>query len=174
MVRVPPGRRRRGRSSCTGKEDSSVTAGDAAASSLTSWVERVVAVTGWEADQACEVDWTSVEERLGTALPGDYKQLVERFGYGAFDGCLDLLPPDGPRGSLDLVEFNEWWARWAVVNGDSSWEPYRLYPSPGGPLQWASTEQKTSFYWLTEGPDPDRWPILVTDVGPADWDRFDC
>lgn len=56
------------------------------------------------------------------------------------------------------MELNESWARWAEVDGDGSWESYRLYPSPGGLLQWASTEQETSFHWLTEGPDPDKWP----------------
>ncbi|MER7810417.1 hypothetical protein [Streptomyces sp900116325] len=49
----------------------------------------------------------------------------------------------------------------------------RLYPTPGGSLQWASTEQRTSFYWLTEGSAPDRWPILVTDDACTRWDRFD-
>lgn len=138
-----------------------------------SWVDCVVAVTGWSRERVDVVDWTAVETRLGTVLPGDYKGLVERFGYGAFDGYLSLLLPDGPPGSLDIVEFNEFWARCAGVDGDGPWEPYRLYPAPGGLLQWASTEQRTSFYWLTEGSDPDRWPILVTDDAYTEWDRFD-
>lgn len=46
------------------------------------WVERVVAVTGW-VGEAHAVDWAAVEARLGIRLPGDYKQLAEIFGYGA-------------------------------------------------------------------------------------------
>ncbi|MFE3905676.1 SMI1/KNR4 family protein [Streptomyces sp. NPDC059153] len=140
----------------------------------TSWVDQVVAVTGWTRERGgAAVDWARVESRLGTVLPGDYKELIERFGYGDFDDYLGLLVPDGPPGSLDLVEFNEFWARAAAEDGGGPWEPYRLYPAPGGLLQWASTEQRTSFYWLTEGADPDRWPILVTGDDYTEWDRFD-
>ncbi|WP_461034935.1 SMI1/KNR4 family protein [Streptomyces mayteni] len=138
-----------------------------------SWVDAVVAVTGWSRERGDVVDWATAETRLGTALPGDYKRLVELFGYGEFDGYLSLLLADGPPGSLDIVRFNEFWARCAAADGNRSWEPYRLYPAPGGLLQWASTEQKASFYWLTEGADPDRWPILVTDDDHTSWDRFD-
>ncbi|MFB7221378.1 hypothetical protein [Streptomyces sp. NPDC056227] len=138
-----------------------------------SWVDAVIAVTGWSRERGDVVDWTTAETRLGTALPGDYKRLVELFGYGAFDDYLSLLLAGGPPGSLDIVKFNEFWARCAATDGDGRWEPYRLYPAPGGLLQWASTEQKASFYWLTEGADPDRWPILVTDDAYTYWDRFD-
>ncbi|MGP8304025.1 SMI1/KNR4 family protein [Streptomyces inhibens] len=137
------------------------------------WVDRVVAVTGWAGERGDGVDWAAVESRLRTELPSDYKELVERFGYGAFDDYLSLLLADGPPGSLDIVDFNEFWARSSRIDGDGSWEPYRWYPAPGGLLQWASTEQRTSFFWLTEGTDPDRWPILVTDDAYTKWDRFD-
>ncbi|MFJ1548250.1 hypothetical protein [Streptomyces sp. NPDC088246] len=80
---------------------------------------------------------------------------------------------DGPPGSLDIVEFNESWARWAEDGGHDAWEPYRLYPARGGLLQWASTEQRTLLYWLTEGSAPDRWPTVVTDDARTKWDRFD-
>lgn len=139
-----------------------------------SWVDRVVAVTGWTDDRrAPAVDWAAVETRLGTALPGDYKELVERFGYGDFDDYLGLLLPDGPPGSLDLVTFNEFWARAAAEDGGRWWEPYGLHPAPGGLLQWGSTEGRTSFSWLTEGADPERWPILVMGEDYADRHRFD-
>jgi hypothetical protein len=74
-----------------------------------SWVDRVVAVTGWARERGDDVDWAAVETRLRMQLPGDYKELVERFGYGAFDGYLSLLLADGPPGSLDIVVFNEFW-----------------------------------------------------------------
>lgn len=28
-----------------------------------------------------------------------------------------------------------------------------------------------TFAWLTEGPDPDRWPVLATDETGEEWDR---
>ncbi|MEU9200812.1 SMI1/KNR4 family protein [Streptomyces sp. NPDC048332] len=139
-----------------------------------SWVDRVVAVTHWPDDRsAAAVDRAAVEARLGTALPGDYKELADRFGYGEFDDHLGLLLPDGPPGSLDLVSFHAFWARTAAEDGGRWWEPYGLHPAPGGLLQWASTEQRTSFHWLTEADDPDRWPVLVTGEDYAHWHRFD-
>ncbi|MGW3464975.1 hypothetical protein ACWDE9_37815 [Streptomyces olivaceoviridis] len=55
------------------------------------WRERLLRITGWtQPAQRPDVDWTEVESRLGTALPSDYKRMVETFGAGAFDGYLDL------------------------------------------------------------------------------------
>ncbi|CAL9531627.1 hypothetical protein SUDANB105_04032 [Streptomyces sp. enrichment culture] len=140
----------------------------------TSWVDQVVAVTGWPRDRRRPVDWAPVETRLGTALPDDYKELVERFGYGAFDDDLGLHLPDGwPGGAMGIAGTNEFWFATATPDGEGPWAPYRLYPAPGGLLEWASTEQHTSFYWLTGHPDPNRWPILVTDETYSEWDRFD-
>ncbi|MFJ8605665.1 hypothetical protein ACIRH0_00460 [Streptomyces sp. NPDC093675] len=55
------------------------------------WMERLKGITGWtQHAQRPDMDWTEVESRLGTALPSDYKCMVETFGEGAFDGYLDL------------------------------------------------------------------------------------
>ena len=125
----------------------------------TSWVERLAAITGWERDGTHVVDWAAAEARLGTGLPSDYKQLIGLFGPGCFDGHLNLYL-SGDRTS-DLVSRAEWLAQWSETHGSRLWEPHRLYPAPGGLLQWADTEQADSFYWLTDGPDPERWPIIA-------------
>ncbi|CAM5700953.1 Knr4/Smi1-like domain-containing protein OS=Streptomyces griseomycini OX=66895 GN=FHS37_005303 PE=4 SV=1 [Streptomyces griseomycini] len=39
------------------------------------------------------VDWAQAERALGTALPTDYKQLVETYGDGIFDETIWLLVP---------------------------------------------------------------------------------
>lgn len=138
-----------------------------------SWVDRVVAVTGWEPCRPRTVDWAAAEQRLGTALPGDYKQLAEIFGYGAFDGYLQFSVPDAGSAHGDLVRNTEWLAEFARTQGNSLWEPYTLFPTPGGLLQWAGSEQADQFYWLTDGPDPDRWPIVVSEETPDSWERYD-
>jgi hypothetical protein len=140
-----------------------------------SWVERVVTIAGWEGRHRPPphaVDWTTVEERLGTALPQDYKQIAEIFGSGAFDGYLRLYVPDALPLSFDLVRSAERLAEFAVDHS-TFWEPYSIYPAPGGLLEWAGTEQEHQVYWLTEGPDPNRWPILTTDEVRDKWERFD-
>ncbi|WP_405830613.1 MULTISPECIES: hypothetical protein [unclassified Streptomyces] len=140
---------------------------------VTSWVDGVVAVTGWDTARARTIDWASVETRIGTALPGDYKQLAELFGHGAFDGYLQLHTPDARFKSDDIVLHTEWLGEWARTHRSGLWEPYEVYPAPGGLLEWAGSEQADQFYWLTEGPDPDRWPILVKEDIPDSWQRFD-
>ncbi|MFE4957897.1 hypothetical protein ACFRCW_28455 [Streptomyces sp. NPDC056653] len=67
----------------------------------------------------------------------------------------------------------EWLAEWARAHGNSLWEPYDLFPAPGGLLEWAGSEQADRFYWLTEGPDPDKWPIVMSEEIPDSWQRFD-
>ncbi|MFE9632433.1 hypothetical protein [Streptomyces sp. NPDC006463] len=140
---------------------------------VTSWVDGVVAVTGWDTTRARTVDWAAVEARIGTALPGDYKQLAELFGYGAFDGYLRLHIPDAPFRSDDIALHTQFLGEWAKAHDSGLWEPYEVYPAPGGLLEWASSEQADQFFWLTEDPDPDRWPILMKEDVPDSWRRFD-
>ncbi|MGW0751645.1 hypothetical protein [Streptomyces sp. NPDC002587] len=140
---------------------------------VTSWVDGVVAVTGWDTSRARTVDWEAVEARIGSALPGDYKRLAELFGHGAFDGYLQLHIPDAPYRSDDIVLHTQWLGEWAASHDSGLWEPYEVYPVPGGLLEWARSEQADQFFWLTEGPDPDRWPILVKEDIPDSWRRFD-
>ncbi|MFF1355374.1 hypothetical protein [Streptomyces sp. NPDC058297] len=136
------------------------------------WVERVVAVTGW-AGEARTVDWAAVEERLGTRLPTDYKQLSEIFVNGAFDGFLSVYGPGRSVPGEDFVEHAEFLTAFSSREGRRLWEPHDIYPAPGGLLQWGSSEQADEFYWLTEGDDPDRWPVLASQDMPDTWTRFD-
>ncbi|CAM5251233.1 hypothetical protein GCM10010329_07680 [Streptomyces spiroverticillatus] len=122
----------------------------AALPSDATWLDALVAVTGWEATgvRAPEVEWGLLERGLGMRLPQEYKALVETFGPGRFDSFLDLTPPQ------DLHP--------------STW------PGDGHDrLVWASNEHRDTFYWLMDGPDPERWPVCgEADTGRAV--RFDC
>ncbi|MFE0450957.1 hypothetical protein ACFW2D_06655 [Streptomyces sp. NPDC058914] len=96
------------------------------------WTERLKRITGWtQPAQRPDVDWAEVESRLGTALPSDYKRMVETFGMGAFDAWLDLHQEP-----------------WAGARED-------------GLLSWASTEHEDLYCWRVEGDDPDGWPVVV-------------
>ncbi|WP_030544407.1 SMI1/KNR4 family protein [Streptomyces albus] len=96
------------------------------------WMERLRRITGWtHPAQRPDVDWAEVESRLGTALPSDYKCMVETFGDGAFDGFLSLNQEP-----------------WTVLRED------RL-------LIWAGTERENLYCWRAEDDDPDRWPVVV-------------
>lgn len=96
------------------------------------WFERLIRITGWtQPARRPDVDWTELESRLGTALPSDYKRMVETFGEGAFDGYLDLNQEP-----------------WTNLRED-------------GLLVWAGTEHEDLYCWRADGDDPDRWPVVV-------------
>ncbi|MFF5970106.1 hypothetical protein ACFY7C_01125 [Streptomyces sp. NPDC012769] len=96
------------------------------------WVERLGRITGWaRPDRRRDVDWAEVETRIGTALPSDYKRMVEMFGKGAFDGYLGLMQE--PATFLREEDL----------------------------LVWAGTEHEDLYCWRTEGDDPDRWSVVV-------------
>jgi hypothetical protein len=96
------------------------------------WVQRLIRITGWtQPAQRPDVDWAEVESRLDTAVPSDYKRMVETFGEGAFDGFLDLNQEP-----------------WTGLSED-------------GLLIWAGTEHEDLYCWRADGDDPDRWPVVV-------------
>nr|WSX54172.1 SMI1/KNR4 family protein [Streptomyces sp. NBC_00974] len=114
------------------------------------WLESLANAVDWGTKQVLQVDWTGVEECLGYQLPSDYKRLVERFGKGTFDdGYIDLHAPE------DL-------AAWASFHEQT------------GALPWASNEQELLLCWVTDGADPDTWPVCVMEVSEDDGDRFEC
>ncbi|CCK25705.1 hypothetical protein BN159_1326 [Streptomyces davaonensis JCM 4913] len=96
------------------------------------WMERLIRITGWtDPDRRPDVDWAEMESRLGTALPRDYKRMVETFGEGAFDGFLTLHQ-----------------------------EPWRGR-GEDGLLNWAGTEHEELYAWRADGDDPNHWPVVV-------------
>ncbi|MFF4042068.1 SMI1/KNR4 family protein [Streptomyces sp. NPDC001816] len=80
-------------------------------------------------------DWAEVEARLGVRLPGDYKQLVETYGWGEFCDYLYLRTPFGT-------------------------SPYNRLERHDGLLVWGATMDADRLCWRTEA-DPDEWPVVV-------------
>lgn len=104
------------------------------------WMERLRGITGWtQPARRPDVDWAQMGSRLGTALPSDYKRMVETFGEGAFDGYLDLNQEP-----------------WTDLRED-------------GLLIWAGTEHEDLYCWRADGDDPDRWPVVVRSFDNKDF-----
>lgn len=130
-----------------------------------SWAEKLRVLTGWVPLPRPAVDWPAVEADLGTALPSDYKEIVDLFGPGGFDEYVDLLVPGA--GGMDLAD-------WAECDGDAPdlGEHHAGCPAPRRLLRWGASEQEFDFVWQTGTADPDEWHVLVGQFG--DWERFDC
>ncbi|MGW2749288.1 SMI1/KNR4 family protein [Streptomyces sp. NPDC001450] len=80
-------------------------------------------------------DWAEVEARLGVRLPGDYKLLVETYGWGEFCDYLYLRTPFGT-------------------------SPYNGMERHDGLLVWGTTMDADRLCWRTEG-EPEAWPVVV-------------
>jgi hypothetical protein len=105
--------------------------------------------------------WPAVEVAMGTALPGDYKALLETYGSGTFDEVLWLFspaaPPDGNLvGQRDavLADYAESRRRFPRRY------PLAPFPEPGGVLPLGRSDTGNELYWVTEG-EPDRWPVAL-------------
>ncbi|MFI8324627.1 SMI1/KNR4 family protein [Streptomyces sp. NPDC085529] len=109
-----------------------------------------------------ERDWTWVHERLGTRLPAEYVRLTETYGGGVWCDWLRVKLPLGT-GEYDLVA----WAHWCTDNyrglraNFPDRHPLAAWPEPGGLLPFASSIDGDQLCWLTEGDDPDAWPLIV-------------
>ncbi|MEU9304070.1 SMI1/KNR4 family protein [Streptomyces sp. NPDC048269] len=119
------------------------------------------------------VDWPMVQERLGTALPADYKRLIEVYGGGVFSGVLWLMEPGCPDEMYDLlaqtVEREEILADlWAV--GEA--KPAELEQDGARLVPWGYSENGGEvLYWLAlPGVLPEEWPVILNEGRGPLWE----
>ncbi|WP_325100008.1 hypothetical protein [Streptomyces sp. GMY02] len=123
-----------------------------------------------------QVDWAAVEDALGTALPADYKGLVDTYGGGVFDGTVWLLVPDSAYDDCDLHAQ-------AAERGEilaDLWEageerPDGLTEAGARVLPWAFEEGSGAFlYWLGRpGRRPEEWTVLYNEGRGPLWEHHD-
>ncbi|MEU9087297.1 hypothetical protein [Streptomyces sp. NPDC048357] len=122
------------------------------------------------------VDWAQAERALGTALPSDYKQLVEAYGDGIFDETIWLLVPDSAYDDCDLhaqtVEREEILTDLWEMGED---KPAGLLEAGARVLPWAFEEGTGAFlYWLARpGQHPDQWTVLYNEGRGPLWEAHD-
>ncbi|MFJ4880900.1 hypothetical protein ACIP93_37620 [Streptomyces sp. NPDC088745] len=129
------------------------------------WVERLCSITGWKPRELPCIDWQAAESALGTPLPQEYKEVVDAFGPGSFDGYVGLLIPNNK--SLDLIN-------WSKKTPADRFAPHTTFPAPQGLLQWGSSEHEIELVWQTGAADPSDWPVLVRDDFTSEWRQFNC
>ncbi|HET9379476.1 MAG TPA: hypothetical protein VFP69_01430 [Streptomyces sp.] len=102
-------------------------------------------------------DTRPLERRPGREAPS-----ARRLSLKA-DGFHCVFMPDG------LIES----AQSAARPDRAPREPRPPFPAQGGLVPWMTNEHEQSFHWITEGPDPDRWPVCLIGAEPEAGDRFD-
>ncbi|WP_185303021.1 hypothetical protein [Streptomyces finlayi] len=101
------------------------------------------------------MDWARAERSVDTALPADYKRLVEAYGDGVFDETVWLLVPGSAYTKCDLrAQATE---RYGVLEG--------LREVGARILPWGCEEGSGAFlYWLVRpGQHPDEWTVLYNE-----------
>ncbi|MFG2575365.1 hypothetical protein [Streptomyces sp. NPDC048481] len=115
--------------------------------------------------------WERLAEQLGVGLPGEYRRVMELYGAGCWSGWLrfrDPLRTHAPRFTAFVEEVLE--AYESLREGHAEWYPLAVFPAPGGFLPFADSIDGDYLGWLTEGDDPDAWPLIFwprhADQGP--------
>jgi SMI1-KNR4 cell-wall len=142
-------------------------------------------------DREVPVNWRSVERRLGTGLPADYKEFIDLYGVGTIDDFLWVFHPDAELDHLNLVkEVERNLETLRILRGDPHDElpfpysqlvkqgdwvseemPYPIFPEPGGVLPWGDTDNGDVCYWVTAG-EPDAWTVAVNESRGPHWDAY--
>jgi hypothetical protein len=104
--------------------------------------------------------WSQVEEKLGTALPQDYKRLVNTYGVGWFANYFCIYSPFSEKMPLSQPVLWEWIGK--VGDYPEFHHPFPVFPLQGGLLPLGTSNNADPLCWLTEGP-PDEWVIISLD-----------
>ncbi|MFF4265770.1 SMI1/KNR4 family protein [Streptomyces virginiae] len=124
-----------------------------------------------------DVEWAVVEEALGTALPADYKRLVDTHGGGVFAGTIWLLEPDCPEKMYDLLaqtaEREEILARFweageakpaEILDGDTRLVPWGYAEGSGHVLYWVVRPEV----------EPEEWTVILHEGRGPYWEAHEA
>lgn len=141
---------------------------------MNSVIDRIAAAAGWAGSVSPELDWDTVERRLETAFPVDYKQFMSRFPSGLLSDSVAIYNPVQSDDHLSrfVREFNRMLE--VVRLSREEFELYEAFPEPGGVIPFASDVAGGSFFWLPRTSDPDEWPVVYQSRdSPDDWTTTD-
>lgn len=140
--------------------------------------------------EAARVPWHRSTAEIGIEFPADYRMFVDRYGGGdmtstsmalkfsIYAPCSVGWRPGAPGGFQALLDNQIGNVRpLFVFDGadEDYWggPAYPVHPDPGGLLAWGEDQEGDMFFWLTQDPDPNRWPVVMWARGPATSYRFE-
>lgn len=120
-------------------------------------------------------DWPSVAEVLGVSLPADYRDLVDAYGGGRFDGYLWVLEPGCPNENYDLVTSERERAEAFGMLWDFGEPKPEFLEEDGARLvPWGATDNGEFLYWLVRPEqEPEQWAVLVNEARGEEWERYE-
>lgn len=112
-------------------------------------------------------EWAAVEERLGFALPRNYKRLVQLFGASVWgnanDGQVRVLSPFEEETEKNLFSYGDKILEGyrQVYRNELASIPFSFEREIGGLLLWSEIETASVFF-LIKG-EPESYPIVILD-----------
>lgn len=119
--------------------------------------------------------WLDVEDAIGSKLPDDFKEFIRSYGSGTIDHFLSVLNPFSSRPALNLLEQSkrQLEALRELHDDFDEKNPFELYPTLGGLLPVAITDNGDVIHWLTSGNAPE-WTVVVNEARSPDYEQFEC
>ncbi|TMV50637.1 SMI1/KNR4 family protein [Paenibacillus mesophilus] len=109
-----------------------------------------------------EEQWQGIFNIIGTKLPSDYMRFIQTYGTGGIDNFLWILTPFVKDKNVNFLSRQKEITD-AYIQSKTNFPQFykhNVYPSAGGLLPWAYTDNGDELYWLTEG-KLDEWKIVV-------------
>lgn len=134
-------------------------------------VRRIADLLGVQCiDAGYEIPWGQSMSSDGVEFPADYREFIDVFGSGSIGGELYIHSPlGGRRSSWSPGGFARVISQTTREIGpmlsdmrrrDPGIFPYRMFPDPGGLLEWGKNSNGDRCFWLTGASDPDEWPVV--------------
>jgi hypothetical protein len=120
------------------------------------------------------VDWLAVEAAIGSELPRDYKQFIEKYGVGSIDDFLWVYHPTTSNQNLQLQHRTkkDLGTLRVLRKEDSDLVPYPIFPEQEGLIPWGRTATGDRLYWRTSSANPNDWIQVIKEGRGPEWAEF--
>ncbi|MEV6166528.1 SMI1/KNR4 family protein [Streptomyces sp. NPDC052052] len=116
------------------------------------------------------INWAAIEADLGAGLPDDYTLLCELFPTFILD---DFLLVGGPQPGVESAWVQRTLEELKIVTewcADADLTvPLQPYPTVGGLLPWAASNEGDIFLWKTVPADPQAWTVTIASRNGGWW-----
>ncbi|KAJ5111322.1 hypothetical protein N7532_001857 [Penicillium argentinense] len=118
--------------------------------------------------------WEDTEAKLQTALPNDYKELIDRMGGGYIEEYMHILEPNCRNKHYDLVDMTDERTEANEMMWDIEEKPPELQIEGCFVIPWATTDNGEYLFWrCLPGQHPDEWTVLVNQGRDWTWEHHD-
>ena len=136
-------------------------------------LENIINSNNELVDKYTKEKWHEIELKLGIKLPTDYKEFIGRYGVGCINDFLWVLNPFTQNSNLNLIEKGREIREAYIISKNEFSEEflYDVFPSDGGLLPCAITDNGDEIYWLTTKVT-DEWNIIVYESRSSDYYQY--